>query len=122
MKSISGINVKKIMKSTCSQIHFIFRHESDKLVAMPIKGQKIKGANWPEVEITGNPEGPAEIWIQLVEHKDDAEGNPRPSPNGLFLKKDKKSKGFNPPPGIDIMSDGDGNIPGTEADGKKYLS
>ena len=89
---------------------------------MPIKGQKIKGANWPEIEITGNPEGPAEIWIQLVEHKDDAERNPRPSPNGLFLKKDKKSKGFNPPQGIEIISDGDGIIPGTEADGKEYLS
>ena len=89
---------------------------------MPIKGQKIKGANWPEIEITGNPEGPAEIWIQLVEQRDDADGNPRPSPNGLFIKKSKKSNGYNAPPGIDIIADGDGNIPGTAADGKKYLS
>ena len=81
---------------------------------MQIKGQKVDGANWPEIEISGNPEFPAEIWIQLVEQRDDVNKNPRPSPNGLFLKKDKKSKEFSPPPGVIIESDG-------SSDGKKYI-
>ena len=80
---------------------------------MQIKGQKLKGANWPEIMIQYEYDYPAEIWIQLVEQRNDEDDNPRPSPNGLFLKKDKKSKGFSPPPGVMIDSDG-------SLDGKKY--
>ena len=98
------------MQNAC----IIFRHESEKQHAMQIKGQKVNGANGPEIEISGSPEFPAEIWIQLVEQRDDVNNNPRPSPNGLFLKKDKKSKGFSPPPGVIIESDG-------SSDGKKYM-
>ena len=81
---------------------------------MQIKGQKVNGANWPEIKISGNPTYPAEVWIQLVEQRDDVNNNPRPSPNGLFLKKDKKSKAFSPPPGVIIESDG-------SSDGKIYI-
>ena len=93
---------------------FFFRHESEYQLANPIKGQRIdaEGESWPELQITEPPSCPAEIWIQLVEQKNDSENNPCPSPNGLFLKQYQKDKDLASPHGIEIQSDGD-------LDGKK---
>ena len=83
-----------------------FRHESEKQHAMAIKGQKIEGKDtWPEIRISDATAYAASIWIQLVEKEDAKESQPRPSPNGLFLKKDKNGH-VNSPNGIEIHSDG----------------
>ena len=57
---------------------------------MPIKGQKgsKNDTTWPELHINNPPACPAEIWVQLVEHKNHKD-KPCPSPNKLFHKKGK---------------------------------
>ena len=74
---------------------------------MAIKGPEIQGKDtWPEIIISDSTAFGASIWIQLVEKENEDETQPRPSPNGLFLKKDKKGKAKTPD-GIEIKSHGD---------------
>ena len=90
-------------------IKLSLRHESEKQHAMAIKGPKIEGKDtWPEIRISDTTAFGASIWIQLVEKENEDESQPRPSPNGLFLKKDKNGN-EKTPHGIEIDSNGDHN-------------
>ena len=108
--------------------YFNHRHEIEKAHAVPIKGQvKLNGDNspsWPEILISKPPQCSADVWIQLVQHKNHPQGddNPCPSPNRLFIKKGKDWSA--PQNGITITDPGDGsNDDGhttKEADGKIF--
>ena len=98
-----------------SMIFIHFRHESEKQHAMAIKGPKIDGKDtWPEIRISDATAYAASIWIQLVEKENKKDSQPRPSPNGLFLKKDKNGHVYSPN-GIEIHSDGND-------DGEKHFN
>ena len=115
MVMIFRFTTKKLFETIQSMIFIHFRHESEKQHAMAIKGPKIDGKDtWPEIRISDATAYAASIWIQLVEKENKKDSQPRPSPNGLFLKKDKNGHVYSPN-GIEIHSDGND-------DGEKHFN
>merc|ERR1712018_78122 len=107
---LPGSNSQILIVNQPDVNNYKFRYKIDKQDLPLIKGQKngSNGTSWPEIQITDPPACPAELWVQLVEQKDDDQNKPRPSPNFVVLKKQKnnKKKYFHSPQEVTVASDG----------------
>jgi len=102
-----GVHEIKIVNQP-GKNEYKFRHETEKNHAMPIRSKKKVNNEscWPEIVVTDAPACPADVWIQLVEITNpvDKNGNPCPSPNGLFHK---RSREWTAPRGIIVQDNGE---------------
>ena len=75
-----------------------------------IKGRKQD--SWPTLQITKTTASSADVYVQLVEHKDYPKKRPRPSPNCLIFKKNRQMPSNNSD--IKIMKSPDGKSDGRQ--------